>query len=399
MTDLADQSDPAWYITPEEPDYGFEKYVNGQDADTLAEAVEVDAGDTLTFRYEVTNEGNVAIEWTGLTDDVFGDLTVECGLPKTIGVGGSDYCEITRTAGDFPEGKENVGTASVTDLADQSDPAWYKTAAPPEPCIELTKSINGPYRTSNDLFLTDGIIPVAVLRDIDPPGPENDNEENLFYFLVEITVTNCGGTELTRVVVEDSFSNEAQPFETDDPGNVTITPPPDPNDGMVHESLTWSVGTIPANESRTLEIKVGTEFNPSGRLEPTSAPPEDPIFYNGRDDSTGSASVTADGGLSASVGAMAIDHGDEISCEGSDGEWYNLDWQTGGGTIRPHDKCAAVTTSLPIMLTDSDGSELTTTSTSSPLQRTAPVAAAGAVATTGLASVAWWLLRRKLLLL
>ncbi|MBL7065070.1 MAG: hypothetical protein ISS49_12810 [Anaerolineae bacterium] len=116
------------------PDYSFEKYINGEDADTLVEAVEVDAGDSLTFKYEVTNEGNAPIEWTGLTDDVFGDLTGECGLPKTIAVGQSDYCQITRTAGDFPDGKENVGTASVTGLADQTDPAWYETAPPELGC-------------------------------------------------------------------------------------------------------------------------------------------------------------------------------------------------------------------------------------------------------------------------
>jgi hypothetical protein len=51
--------------------------------------------------------------------------------------------------------------------------------------------------------------------------------------------------------------------------------------------------------------------------------------------------------------------------------------------------------SLP--MTDSDGDEPTTTFASSPLQRAAPVAAAGAVAAAGLASIAWWLIRRRLL--
>jgi hypothetical protein len=112
---------------PTVPDYSFEKYVNGEDADTLAEAVVVSVGDPLTFNYEVTNEGNVPLEWVGLTDDVFGDLTDECELPRTVPVGGSAECEIERAAGDFPEGKENTGTASVTGLDDQSDPAWYVT--------------------------------------------------------------------------------------------------------------------------------------------------------------------------------------------------------------------------------------------------------------------------------
>ena len=260
-----------------------------------------------------------------------------------------------------------------------------------EPCIELTKLIDGPYRTADDLFLTDGIIPVAAQSD---NNPNAYGGENYFYFYVEITVENCGGTELTGVVVEDSFSNEAQPFETDDPGNVTITPPSDPYNGMVHESLTWSVGAIPVGGSRTLHIKVGTESNSNRLLEPTSAPQT--IFYNGRNDDTGSASVTADGGLGASVGAMAISNGPEINCVASVGEWYNLIF-TAGPHVRPHDKCTQVTTSLPIMLTDSDGSGLITTSTSSPLQRAAPVAAAAATVTAGLGSVAWWVLRQRLL--
>jgi len=138
-----------------------------------------------------------------------------------------------------------------------------------------------------------------------------------------------------------------------------------------------------------LEVKVGTEFNPSGRLEPTSAPQG--IFYNGRDDDTGSASVTADGGLSASVGAMEIHNGAEVGCGGSEGEWDELY----RACFEHHDTCAQITTSLP--MTDSDGDEPPTTSASSPLHRAAPVAAAGAVAATGLASIAWWLIRRRLL--
>jgi uncharacterized repeat protein (TIGR01451 family) len=213
----------------------------------------------------------------------------------------------------------------------------------------LIKTIDGPYRTSDDLFLADKIIPVAVQRDIDPPGPTNDNPENLFYFLVTITVENCGGTDLTGVVVTDSFSNEAQPFATSGPGIAVITPPPDPNNGMVKETLTWTIGLLPAGQSVTLNVKVGTEFNPSGRLEPTSG--NQTIFYNGQDSQTGSASVTTLEGLTASVGAMAISIGPEISCVGSQGQW-NLLLSQPGPNIRPHDKCAVVTTTLPITLTD-----------------------------------------------
>jgi hypothetical protein len=265
------------------------------------------------------------------------------------------------------------------------------------PCIRLTKTINGPYRTADalipfDLFLSDRKIPVAVQRDIDPHGPTNDNQENLFFFLVEITVENCGHIPLTGVTVQDTFSNQAQPFWTDDPGNATISPDPDPNNGMVHESLTWTVGTIPVAGSRMLRIKVGTEFNSphAGRLEPTDY--RQTIFYNGQDTSTGSASVTTNEGPSASVGAMAIAIGSQEGCDPSDGQWYRLLSQS-GRHIRPHDKCARVVTPLPITLTASEPSTAPT-----PLQRAAPVAAVAGAVATGLGSAAWWLLRRKLLL-
>ena len=142
---LDDQDDPAWYITPEQPAYSFEKYINGQDADTLEEAVVVNPDQLLTFRYVVTNTGNVSITWTGLEDDgledtVF-DLTEDCGgFPRTILEGESDFCEITRAAVYAPGGHLNTGMASVEGLDDQTDPAWYITL---ELAYSFEKYING----------------------------------------------------------------------------------------------------------------------------------------------------------------------------------------------------------------------------------------------------------------
>ena len=136
---LDDQADPAWYITPA---YSFEKHINGQDADTLEEAVVVNPGQLLTFTYVVTNTGSAPITWIGLTDDVFDDLTDECGgFPRTIPVDESDFCAITRPAGDAPDGHQNIGMASVEGLDDQDDPAWYIT--PEQPAYSFEKYING----------------------------------------------------------------------------------------------------------------------------------------------------------------------------------------------------------------------------------------------------------------
>ncbi|MBN1877563.1 MAG: hypothetical protein JXA33_25295, partial [Anaerolineae bacterium] len=129
VTGLPLQHDPAWYQTPNVISYTFEKYINGQMADTVGSAVPVQAGADLTFRYELVNTGNVALTWTNLADSVFGDLTTECGeFPRVVEAGEPSVCEITRVAGDYPTGRQNVGTVTVTGLAAQSDPAWYKTA-------------------------------------------------------------------------------------------------------------------------------------------------------------------------------------------------------------------------------------------------------------------------------
>jgi len=122
-------TDDAHYFG-EEPAYTFQKYINGEDADTVDEAVSVEAGDTLTFTYMLTNTGNVPITWTKLTDDVFGDLTEACELPIDVPVGETSSCDILRLAQEREQGQENVGTVSVEGLEDQTDPAWYRTSTP-----------------------------------------------------------------------------------------------------------------------------------------------------------------------------------------------------------------------------------------------------------------------------
>ncbi|MCL6582415.1 MAG: hypothetical protein K6U11_02140 [bacterium] len=324
-------------LTAEDPSCYFgvasglslKKLTNGQDANTTP-CPEIPVGNQITWTYEVKNTGNTKLTGITVSDDKLGLIT----CPKTtLDQGESMTCTATGTAqaGQY----KNTGTATALDpLGNEltaKDPSCYFGVSPAKPCLKLTKTINGPYRTSDNLFLTDRIIPVAVKEEIAQGSP-------VFYFLVEITVENCNDTPLTGVVVTDTFNNEAYPFETSDPTHVIIAPPPSPG-GFEKEKLTWTVGSIPALESRTLLIKVGTEFNPAEKLEPTSAPQT--IFYNGQDTNTGSAKVTTNEGLSAKVEAVRLTNGEEISCAGSVGQWDQLPW----------DRCSAITTPLPITLT------------------------------------------------
>ncbi|MEM7535766.1 MAG: SdrD B-like domain-containing protein [Chloroflexota bacterium] len=109
------------------PSFTFEKTIENQDADTLDQAVQATVNDDLTFDYMVENTGDVAIEWTTLNDDVFGNLTSECRLPTIIPVTGSASCMVTRAAGDYPEGKRNIGSVTIRNVGTAEDPAWYVT--------------------------------------------------------------------------------------------------------------------------------------------------------------------------------------------------------------------------------------------------------------------------------
>ncbi|MBN1875237.1 MAG: hypothetical protein JXA33_13495, partial [Anaerolineae bacterium] len=134
----------AYYLGIIQPEASFEKFINDVPADALSDALEVDAGTLLVFKYEVTNIGVSPLIWTELTDDVFGVLTEECGdFPRAIPAGESDSCEISRVAEDAPNGVQNIGYATIMDLGELTDPAWYLTVELPEPGYSFEKFING----------------------------------------------------------------------------------------------------------------------------------------------------------------------------------------------------------------------------------------------------------------
>ncbi|NES77280.1 MAG: hypothetical protein F6K06_16410 [Okeania sp. SIO1H4] len=63
--DVTDE-DPSHYVNgepdPQDPGIDIEKFTNGVDADTIEEAVEIAAGETVTWTYEVTNTGDLPFD-------------------------------------------------------------------------------------------------------------------------------------------------------------------------------------------------------------------------------------------------------------------------------------------------------------------------------------------------
>ncbi|NEQ75144.1 MAG: hypothetical protein F6K23_20110, partial [Okeania sp. SIO2C9] len=78
--DVTDE-DPSHYVNgepdPQDPGIDIEKFTNGIDADTIDEAVEIAAGETVTWTYEVTNTGDVPFDISEIevTDDQEGTIS------------------------------------------------------------------------------------------------------------------------------------------------------------------------------------------------------------------------------------------------------------------------------------------------------------------------------------
>ena len=83
-----------------------------------------ETGGDVTYTFVVTNNGAESVTLTSLVDDIFGDISVECGLPQVIAAGGSYTCAITRTiSGDFPGSHVNTVTATAEDDDGNTDTA------------------------------------------------------------------------------------------------------------------------------------------------------------------------------------------------------------------------------------------------------------------------------------
>ncbi|MEL4896726.1 SdrD B-like domain-containing protein [Crocosphaera sp. Alani8] len=88
------------------PGIDIEKFTNGVDADTPEEAVEIAAGDTVTWTYEVTNTGNVSFDASEITvtDDqegIISNITNQGDGDNTLAPGETWIYEKTGTAQDL----------------------------------------------------------------------------------------------------------------------------------------------------------------------------------------------------------------------------------------------------------------------------------------------------------
>ncbi len=127
-------------VLVEKPAISIVKKVNGQDANTLGEAVEVTAGETVNFTYIVQNTGNVKLTNIAVTDDK--GVQVTCpGTELEPGTNMTCTGSATAIAGNYT----NIGTVTSSHNLTASDPANYKGIIPTIKICHKTASHKSPY--------------------------------------------------------------------------------------------------------------------------------------------------------------------------------------------------------------------------------------------------------------
>jgi hypothetical protein len=187
-------SDPSNYFGAQ-PSINIEKHTNGQDADT-APGVSIPVGDSVTWEYIISNNGNVSLSDIEVVDDQLGSICTA----DILDAGASTTCQALGLAvlGQY----KNVATVTATPpggLEDvQGKDSSHYLGYSPGPEIELQKSTNG--------FDADSA-----------PGPTLFVGYNLSW---DFTISNPGDETITDITVVDD--NGTPDDESDDATVCTL---------------------------------------------------------------------------------------------------------------------------------------------------------------------------------
>ncbi len=197
-----------------------EKAVNGQDADTAAEAVTLPVGDPVEFTFVVTNTGTEDVTGIGVDDDVYGPIACP---QDALGVGLSMTCTAvsdTADAGLHTDIATVTGTGATTsEPAGDTDPASYWGRAP---AMSLLKEVRDP---STGTYV-DGDADAGSPGSNDGLIPVYEQGATADY---RFRVTNTGDTPIANVDLTDDHCNGAPAL-----GGGDAAPP-----GVLDVGETW----------------------------------------------------------------------------------------------------------------------------------------------------------------
>ena len=253
-------------ILMERPAISIVKKVNGQDANTPGEAVEVTAGETVNFTYIVQNTGNVKLTNIAVTDDK--GVQVTCpGTELEPGTNMTCTGSATAIAGNYT----NIGTVTSSHNLTASDPANYKGIIPTIKICHSTASHKSPYEViepdaSGDLnghaghdgpIWTPGI--TVEWGDIIPPFTSYDGVPftglNWSEYGQAVYNNNCVIPQ-GKIIVKKALnpaSNDNTEFTITGSGTSSI----DGSPTFLYNSNS-NIGSISRNQSHTYNVMPGT---------------------------------------------------------------------------------------------------------------------------------------------
>jgi uncharacterized repeat protein (TIGR01451 family) len=253
--------------------------LNDLDGDGL-----LDAGETITYSFEVKNTGNVT-----LTDVTVNDpLLTAAGIsvsprPQTLTPGGS----VTFTATYTPTQVEiDAGRVENTATGTGTPPSGPPTESPPDTVIVPPDQTPGL-----------SIEKTGTLNDSDGDGLLDPGETINFSF----RVTNTGTVTMTDVTVNDPLLQSAGLSVT--PGPQTLAP-----GGVATFTATYTPTQAEIDAGNVENTATGTGTPPSGP--PTESPPDTVIVPP---DQTPRLSIEKTGALNDADGDGLIDLGETIS--------------------------------------------------------------------------------------
>nr|WP_277628516.1 hypothetical protein [Arsenicicoccus dermatophilus] len=173
----------------------------------------VDAGDTVTYRFQVTNTGTTTLGTVTVTDAALGLSGATCTNITSLAPGASAYC--------FPSGVTHALTQAEIDLGKLTNNASVAALDPAKTVVQGTSSVTTTYPPINTLSLDKA---VGLWTDTNKNGVKDAGDTIEFTF----SVTNTGTTTLKTVTYSDaklgiaSLACGTAPLA---PG-VTVTCPP-----------------------------------------------------------------------------------------------------------------------------------------------------------------------------
>ncbi len=247
----------------------IEKLTNGVDADTKKDAVEIAAGDTVTWTYLVTNTGEVAftfeqvevVDDNGTPSDSSDDFTPDFVASSDVGADGIlspgetwtyEVSAVAQALG----GDRHGGCWCYCFCCPKPKPGVYGNTATVT-AGQVSDSDSSHYRNGDHSKPDPASIWGHVYVDEDNDGIKDDGEEGIKNVKVKLYGTTESGKKIRKYTYTDS--NGAYHFENLKPGTYKVYQPKQPRGYKDGKDTAGNLGgTAISNKDKIVDILLGS---------------------------------------------------------------------------------------------------------------------------------------------